>query len=216
MHSRIRIPGERLLEHFLPSSVVPEEFPSGGTPGAGRGLGARSAYSATTVQRLHGLLKTRRYDELHAELARAELASEIPEFYALSFHAVVAMAEGSGLAGDYLEMAEAAAASPYELAVIAENLATYDLLRGDPVGAAARCVVSLEWGHQTEGLWIKLLVALHRLGEVETIDATLRGFARLPHEDTAHLVRLLASEPELHAVRARTACRSLLDRRAAG
>jgi len=77
-------------------------------------------------------------------------------------------------------------------------------------------VATLERGHQTEGLWIKLLVALHRLGEVETIDATLRGFARLHHEETAHLVRLLASEPELHAVRARAACRPLLDRRAAG
>jgi hypothetical protein len=216
MHSRIRIPGERLLEHFLPSSVVPEEFPSESTPGAGRGAGARSACSAAAIQRLHVLLKTSRYAELRAELARAELARELPELYALSFHAVLAMAEGSGLAGDYLEMAEAAAASPYELAVIAEHLATYDLLRGDPVGAAARCVVTLERGHQTEGLWIKLLLALHRLGEVETIDAMLRGFARLPHEDTAHLVTLLASEPELHAVRARTACRPLLDRRAAG
>lgn len=44
---------------------------------------------------------------------------------------MLAMAEGSELAGDYLEMAEAAASQPGERAVIAEHRVAYALLRGD-------------------------------------------------------------------------------------
>jgi hypothetical protein len=108
-----------------------------------------------------------RYEELRAELARAEIDGELPELHALCLHAMLAMAEGSALASDYLEMAEAVASSPYERAVIAEHRATYELLHGDPLAAAERCLVTLDYICQTEGLWNKLLIALHRLGEVE-------------------------------------------------
>lgn len=165
-------------------------------------------------QGLHALLKAGRYAELRDALSRAELEGELPEVQALSLHAVLALAAGSPHARDYLEMAEAAAASRHDLAMIAETLATYDLVRGAPVAAAERCVAMLDRGCQTEGLWISLLIALNRLGKLETIDATLAGFARLDRRDTVQFVRLLSSEPELREVWMRPACRPLVERRA--
>jgi hypothetical protein len=71
------------------------------------------------------------------------------------------MAEGSEFAIDYLEMADAVASSPHELAVVAETRATYELLRDHASGHAAR----------TERLWNNLLLALCRLGNLDTIEA---------------------------------------------
>jgi hypothetical protein len=95
---------------------------------------------------------------LRGELLRAELAGEISEFHALNFQAILAMAEDSGHAGDYLEMAEAIASSPHEQAIVAEHRTTYDLLQGDPLTAARRCLSALEHVCQTEALWRNLLV----------------------------------------------------------
>jgi hypothetical protein len=158
------------------------------------------------------LWKQRRHEELRGELARAELAGELAELPSLCFQALLAMCEGSGLASDYLEMAEAVAVAPHERALVAEHRAAHDLLRGAPFAAAERCLANLDYVCQTEGLWNHLLIALDRLGEVETIDATLRGFARLDDECVARLVRLLVSEPDLGHVRARPAFRELLER----
>lgn len=173
------------------------------------------SHSATTMQRLHVLLKARRYGEFRDELARAEIAGELSEFYALNFQAILAMVEGSEFASDYLEMAEAVAASPHERAVLAETLAAYDLLRGRPFAAAERCLATLDHVGQTEGLWNNLLIALYRLGDMETIDAALRSFTRLNDECTARLVALLSSDPDLHDVRMRPAFRELLNRQSA-
>jgi len=178
--------------------------------------GSRSAPGLTTLQRLHLLLRERRHGELRDELARAEIAGEISEFHALDLQALLAMIEGSDLAGDYLEMAEAVACSPCELAIVAEHRAAHDLLQGDPFTAAERCLDTLDHVYQSEGLWNHLLIALDRLGEVEAIDATLRSFARLDDECVARLeVRLLA-EPHLRGIRDRRAFMKLLERRAAG
>ena len=121
---------------------------------------ARSANHCETMQKLHILLKRRRYQEFCEELARAELAEEISEFYVLNFQALLAVVEGSEFASDYLEMAETVASSPYELAVLAESLAAHDLLQGKPLAAAERCLITLDQVCQTEGLWINLLIAL--------------------------------------------------------
>jgi hypothetical protein len=96
------------------------------------------------MQRLHSLLNERRFLELREELASAEIAGEISEFCALTCQAILAVVEGSGFANDYLEMAEAVASSPYELAIIAESLATYDSSRENPSTAAERCLAILD------------------------------------------------------------------------
>jgi hypothetical protein len=166
------------------------------------------------MHRLHACLQARRYQEFQEELARAEIDGEISEFYALTFQALLAVVEGSELARDYFEMAEAVAASPYERAVIAENLAAYDLLQGNSFAAAERCLATLDRIHQTEGLWLHLLIALYRMGELETIDATLHSFTQLNDECATRIIQLVSSEPELRDVRARPAFRQLLDRRA--
>jgi hypothetical protein len=176
-------------------------------------LGSPTARRSSIMQRLHSLLKTREYEEFRSELAQAEMAGEISEFYALNSQAILAVVEGSVFANEYLEMAEAVASSPYELAVIAENRAAYDLLQGNPLAAAEHCLVTLEHVHQTEGLWNNLLIALYRLGDVATIDATLRSFTQLSDECAARLVGVLASEPDLREVRGRPAFKELLNKR---
>jgi hypothetical protein len=168
------------------------------------------------MQRLHRLLDSRRHDEFRDELARAELSGRISEFHALNFHAILAALEGSETAADYLDMAEVVASSPYELAVIAENRSAHELLQGDPLAAAERCVATLDHICQTEGLWINLLIALYRLGELDAIDATLRGFMRLNDECTARLIGRLSTEPDLRDLRTRSTFRQLMDQRAAG
>ncbi len=176
----------------------------------------RDPRSFLTRQRLQIYLKTNRHAEFRRELARAELAGEISEFYALSFQAVLAMAEGSELAAEYLEMAEAVASSPYEQAIIAEDRAAYDLLHDNPSAAAERCLATLDHVHQTEGLWVSLLIALYRLGKVATIDAALQRLTRLDGECTTRIVGLLATDPDLRGVRARPAFKHLLGRHAPG
>jgi len=215
--------------------VPSEELPyvrwqdsTGSAPGRGPGalgrwggsanhyLGSPKAHRSETMQRLQHLLKERRHEEFRDELARAEIAGEVSEFSALNYQAILAVVEGAEFAIDYLEMAEAVAASPYELAVIAENRAEYDLLQGNPFAAAKHCLATLDHVYQTEGLWNNLLIALYRLGEMETIDATLRSFAQLNDECTTRLVGLLSSEPDLYDVRARPAFSELLHKRTAG
>jgi hypothetical protein len=151
-------------------------------------------------------------EELRRELLRAEIAGELPEFHALNFQAILAMAERSELAGDYLEMAEAVAATPHERSIVAENRATYDLLQGDPLAAARRCLTTLEHVCQTEGLWKNLLVALCCLGDMDTIDAMLRRFAEMDDAITTRLVESLAAQPVLRDVQARPSFRALLAR----
>lgn len=172
--------------------------------------GSRSGCSAAVRQRLQLCLRSRRYDEFRDELARAEIAEDLSEFDALNYQAILAVAEGSEFAGEYLEMADAVASSPYELAAIAETRAAHDLRQGNPVAAAERCLTTLEHVHQTEGLWIHLLIALSHLGEVETIDATLRRLTRLNDECTARLAGVLSSEPGLRDVHTRPAFQQLL------
>jgi hypothetical protein len=176
----------------------------------------RDLRSLLTRHRLQMYLRTHRHAEFRHELARAELAGEISEFYALSFQAVLAMADGSELATEYLEMAEAVASSPYERAIIAEDRAAYDLLHDNPSAAAARCLTTLDQVHQTEGLWVSLLIALYRLGKVATIDATLRRLTRLDGECTTRIVGRLSTDPDLHGVRARPAFQQLLGRNSGG
>ncbi|HEX7840765.1 MAG TPA: hypothetical protein VF469_24980 [Kofleriaceae bacterium] len=162
------------------------------------------------MQQLQRYLRTRRYDAFRDELARAEIAEDLPEFYALNFRATLAVVEGSEFAGEYLEMAETVASSSYELAVIAETRAAHDLRQGNAVAAAERCLITLEHVHQTEGLWINLLIALSQLGEVATIDAALQRLTQLNDECAARLVGVLSSEPGLREVRARPAFQQLL------
>jgi len=154
-----------------------------------------------------GLTKFRR------ELARAEAANELSEFYVLSFHAIASMIDGSEFAQDYLEMAEAVASSPCERALAAENWAAYELQKGDLGSAADRCLTALESLDQTAGLWKNLLLALDGLGQVATIDFVLRRFARLRDKRTAELVQSLATQPALGRIHARPAFRDLVVRR---
>jgi hypothetical protein len=123
--------------------------------------GSRAARSPLVASALHDPPRGCTCRELHRALARAELSGEISEFEALSFQAILAMAEGSEFAIDYLEMADAVAASPHERALVAETQGTYERLREQPPGHAAR----------TECLWNNLLLALCRVGSLDTITA---------------------------------------------
>jgi hypothetical protein len=112
----------------------PAQFLPGIEPGApGRAV--------TTAQRLHELLTAGAYEPLRDALVHAELAGEISELHALNFHAMLAAIERSECARDYLEMAEAAAQTPSERAMVAETWATYrrstDTAR-EVVGGVAR------------------------------------------------------------------------------
>lgn len=192
-------------------STSSDQDPLGSWGDGARGYpGAWTGCSSATMQRLHLYLRTRRYDAFRDELARAEIAEDLSEFYALNFQATLAVVEGSGVAEEYLEMAEAVASSPYELAVIAETRAAHDLQQGNPIAAAERCLITLEHVHQTEGLWINLLIALSHMGEVDTIDATLQRLTQLNGECAARLAGVLSSEPGLHDVCARPAFQQLL------
>jgi hypothetical protein len=77
--------------------------------------------------------------EFCGEIVRAELSGEVSEFDALCLQAILAMTEASAFVADYLDMAEAVAASPHERAVVAESRAAYNLLQGSPRAAAERC-----------------------------------------------------------------------------
>ncbi|HEX3765499.1 MAG TPA: hypothetical protein VHW23_42680 [Kofleriaceae bacterium] len=133
------------------------------------------AQRVVLLRRLHHLLERSQYEEYRSELARAEAAGEVSEFYALSYLAIVEMSEGSEFASDYLEMAEAVASAPYELVVAAENWTTYDLLRDSARAVRERCLATLDHLIQNDHLWRDLLVAVCRLGDAEVIEATLRN-----------------------------------------
>lgn len=75
---------------------------------------------ATLVPSVPELVRFARCKALQFYLAEAELNGEISEFYALSIQAMLAIAESSEFAIDYLEMAEAIASSHYEISIIAE------------------------------------------------------------------------------------------------
>jgi hypothetical protein len=152
--------------------------------------GSHRQERASIIHSLHRFLKEAAHDEFRRELARAEGAGELAEFYVLSFHAIVTMSEGSELASEYLEMAEAVAASPYELIVVTENWTTYDLLQDNPGAAAERCLSTLDHLYRNEHLWRDLLVALCRLGSIELIEATLRSLT-----DHDYRMRLTRSSP---------------------
>jgi hypothetical protein len=53
--------------------------------GSSYDLGHESERRSVIAQRLRIFLKTRRYEEFHDELARAEVSREMPEFYVLNF-----------------------------------------------------------------------------------------------------------------------------------
>ncbi|MEO7731598.1 MAG: hypothetical protein ABIY55_11540 [Kofleriaceae bacterium] len=159
------------------------------------------------------MLKTNQHDELRDEISRAEARHELSEFHALNFHALLAIIEGSDLAIDYLEMADASAGSPYELALVSESFAVYDLSNGNALSAARRCLNTLSHIQQTEGLWSRLLLALYRLGDVEAIDVTLEGFTKLDEESHGRLIDLISIEPDLSEIRQRPAFQQLIARR---
>lgn len=133
------------------------------------------AHRVVLLRRLHHLLEQSRFEDYRSELARAEAAGEVSEFYALSYLAIVEMTEGTEFATDYLEMAEAVAAAPYELVIAAENWTTYDLLPGSARAARERCLATLDQLIQNDHLWRDVLVAVCRLGDAEVIEATLRN-----------------------------------------
>jgi hypothetical protein len=108
------------------------------------------------------------YDEFHGEVARAELDGRISELHALGFHAILAMAEGSEFASDYLDMAELVASSPSELAAAAEWRATHDWLQANPHSGEERCH-AIDHHDRTMALGNDLLMTLCRLGEREAI-----------------------------------------------
>lgn len=92
---------------------------------------------------------------LRSELLRAELAGELSEFHALSFQAILAMAEGTDDADAYLAMAEAVAEEERELAIVAGIRATRDRVQqGDVPGH------SQDSDDQAEQLWQSILIAL--------------------------------------------------------
>jgi hypothetical protein len=105
--------------------------------------GGRGARGISAVQRLHGLLQQARYAEFRAELARAELSRLLSELWVLSFHALLAILECSGVAPHYLEMAEVVAESPCERAFLGEVWASHELSPGDHIPAVWRCLDTL-------------------------------------------------------------------------
>jgi hypothetical protein len=167
------------------------------------------------MQRLHDLLARAEYTQFRRVLAHAELSNLLSQVYVLSFHALLAIIEGSDLARDYLEMAEAVARSPRERATLAESWATYELRRDNPAAAAQRCLSTLANVWQTEELWITLLVALDRMGDTAMIDATLRCFAVAEDATWARLVHSVSARAGLREVRKRSAYRDFVLRKAA-
>jgi hypothetical protein len=157
------------------------------------GPGPCNAQRVSLTRKLHELLESSQYDAYRSELAHAEVDGELSEFYALSYQAILAMAERSEFARDYLEMAEAAAASPYELVVVAENWTTYDLLEDTPRAAIERCLATLNHLDQNEHLWRDLLMAVCRLGDIESIQRTLRSLTE--HGYSPRLARSSVSPP---------------------
>jgi hypothetical protein len=155
------------------------------------------ARTAGPTHRLYKPLHIFMCAEFRSELARAEIADEISEFCALSFQAILAIAEGSEFAIDYLEMVEAAAASAFDSAIVTSIQNTYDLVRRDPSIAAERCLTLIGQLCHTEGLCRGLLIALARLGDLHAIDAVERGFVQQALRRTPHFTEPLPTQQEL-------------------
>lgn len=158
--------------HERNESSVVEGVPSG--LGTERRWGL---YVALQLQLLQAPLAPR-WRALYREIARAERDAEISEFHALACHALLAMAEGSGFAADYLEMAEAVAASASERAAVASARSAHDWIRARPSGTLRCLARALGHDHEARALWRHLQRALHRLGRLETAS---RAASRGPH-----------------------------------
>jgi hypothetical protein len=76
--------------------------------------------------------------EFHRELADAELAGEISEFYALGLQAIIAMANDAEFATDYLDMAESIADSGPERNLLAQWRSIYEQLQSDSCHSATQ------------------------------------------------------------------------------
>ena len=124
-------------------------------------------------------------------LVCAELAGEITELGALVAHAIVSMAEGSDVAADYLEMAEAVASSPEERQLVFECRSSFRLLQPDSRSAAQQCVIFFD-RFPPHGLFKDLLLALCYLDR-EAIDAALREAPTVDGPATRRLVTKLPS-----------------------
>lgn len=175
------------------------------TPGATRPGAAIEPLSSARARRLRALIRQGQFQRCRHELAHAELAGRVTEFQALSLHARLAIAEKAGPACDYLEMAEAVASTTTERATIAELRASHQLLAGEPERAVEYCLAALDRGDETIELWIPLLIALARLGDLDSVDAALHSLTQLDGAGAVGLARALAAEPELRGVLDRVA-----------
>jgi len=96
--------------------------------------------------------------DLRSELLRAELAGELAEFNALSFHAILAMVEGGEGTDDYLDMAEAVAETERELAIVAGMRTTRDHLQRSVISGHSGAS-----GDEAAELWRSVLLSLAQL-----------------------------------------------------
>lgn len=154
-------------------------------------LGYSHTQTADPARRLEKPLQIFMCAEFRSALANAELTEEISEFSALCFQAVLAIAEGSEFALDYLEMSSAAAASTSESTIVASIQNAYDLAQDDPDAASERCLTIIGQLCQTEELCRGLIIAVARLGDVKVISAVERGVALQAGVSTAQFMETL-------------------------
>lgn len=109
-----------------------------------------------------------RYSALYRALARAEIAGEISEFYALTMQAIFAIAEDNSFAIDYLAMADAVAETSHEHEIAGEARGTYEWLLDNPAVTTPCMQTARTQSGETMALWNEVVVALCRLGEGET------------------------------------------------
>lgn len=117
-----------------------------------------------------------RHRGLHAYLARAESDRAISEFQALVIQSILAMSEDSDFAIDYIEMAEAVAATDHERTVVGEARTARAWLQAHQAATSEYIQTTLIHDCEAVALWNKLLVALCRLGDDEPAQSSeLRG-----------------------------------------
>jgi hypothetical protein len=100
-------------------------------------------------------------ERLREHLYRAELAGDLSEFDALSFQAILAIAEGTEDVDDFLEMAEEVAVAERELAIVAGIRAARDRVQGNVGSIPSHGAMSDELAE----LWHSLLSALNNLAK---------------------------------------------------
>lgn len=122
----------------------------------------------TALSALQDSFHDTNHKDLQSCLAQAEVDGEISEFCALSIQAILEMAQRSEFATDYLDMAEAAASSAHERAIIAEARMAHDWLQTNSASAIEPIRASLVRDSTTARLWNKLLIALRRVGEMRS------------------------------------------------